>query len=56
MNGGTLTEREEIRSTVDDWEEYAGDKPYTTCLDCGRPISFENDGGNGFCIDCAPEH
>ena len=56
MNGGTLTEREEIRSTIDDWEEYAGDKPYTTCPDCGRPISFENDRGNGFCIDCAPEH
>lgn len=59
MNDWTLIEREEVRNTVDDWEEgeeYTGDKPYTTCPDCGKPISFENDGGNGFCINCAPEH
>lgn len=58
MNDWTLLKRDETRNTVDDWdeEEYTGDKPYTTCPDCGRPISFENDGGNGFCIDCAPEH
>ena len=58
MNDCTLIERAEVRNTVDDWEEeeYTGDKPYTTCPDCGKPISFENDGGNGFCIDCAPEH
>lgn len=29
---------------------------YTTCPDCGCKINFENDGGNGFCINCAPEH
>ena len=58
MNGWTLIKREEIRNTVDDWneEEYTGDKPYTICPDCGSPISFENDGGNGFCKDCGSRH
>lgn len=59
MDDWTLIERKEIRSTVNDWEEeeeYIGDKPYTTCPACGKPISFENDGGNGFCINCAPDH
>lgn len=26
------------------------------CPDCGCGMTFENDGGNGFCIKCAPEH
>ncbi|MHB1153518.1 MAG: PIN-like domain-containing protein [Eubacteriales bacterium] len=29
---------------------------YDTCPDCGCQINFENDGGNGFCIMCAPNH
>lgn len=29
---------------------------YDTCPDCGCGISRKNDGGNGFCIDCAPNH
>ena len=29
---------------------------YTTCPDCGHKINFENDGGNGFCVNCAPNH
>ena len=24
----------------------------TTCPLCGRPITFSNDAGNGFCIEC----
>ena len=28
----------------------------TTCPDCGKPITIENDAGNGFCKDCAPNH
>ncbi|MGM9601384.1 MAG: PIN domain-containing protein [Faecousia sp.] len=33
------------------------DDPYfDTCPDCGRPIGLRNDGGNGFCTDCAPNH
>lgn len=31
-------------------------KAYNTCPDCGEKICFENDGGNGFCINCAPNH
>lgn len=26
------------------------------CPDCGAPLDVENDGGNGFCINCAGEH
>ncbi|PGX23258.1 hypothetical protein COE08_00850 [Priestia megaterium] len=29
---------------------------YTTCPDCTRGINTENDGGNGFCVECAPNH
>lgn len=29
---------------------------WTTCPDCGKPIYLWNDGGNGFCIDCASNH
>ena len=27
-----------------------------TCLDCGKRFTIETDGGNGFCVDCAPNH
>ena len=38
-----------------DEEEYLeGD--YNICPDCGHKINYENDGGNGFCTNCAPEH
>lgn len=29
---------------------------YNTCPDCGNPINFDNDGGNGFCLGCASNH
>ncbi len=29
---------------------------YNTCPDCGCRIGIENDGGNGFCINCAWKH
>ena len=29
---------------------------YNVCPDCGAEISKENDGGNGFCSKCAPNH
>ena len=29
---------------------------YNTCPDCNAPISYKNDGGNGFCSKCAPNH
>lgn len=39
----------------EDEEEYL-EGAYNVCPDCGHKISFENDGGNGFCINCAPDH
>ena len=33
------------------------DFPYfDTCPDCGKPIGIHNDGGNGFCTNCALRH
>ena len=33
------------------------DAPYfSVCPDCGQPIGINNDGGNGFCSDCAANH
>ena len=26
------------------------------CPDCGTPLDVENEGGNGFCINCAWKH
>ena len=26
------------------------------CPDCGAPLNVENDGGNGFCVNCAWNH
>ena len=40
------------------YEELArsDDDTYDTCPDCGSRIGIDNDGGNGFCINCAPNH
>lgn len=32
------------------------DGAYNTCPDCGCEINFDNDGGNGFCSNCAWKH
>lgn len=40
------------------YEDLDGEYDYATdvCPDCGSPIGIANDGGNGFCINCAPNH
>ena len=40
----------ECEPNFDEW--YVAEESYTVCPKCGRPISFNNDGGNGFCVDC----
>ncbi len=32
------------------------DPYFDLCPDCGEKIGLHNDGGNGFCINCAPNH
>ncbi|MDR2514929.1 MAG: PIN domain-containing protein [Christensenellaceae bacterium] len=32
------------------------DPYFGLCPDCGKKIGLHNDGGNGFCTDCAPRH
>ena len=46
---------EENRISYEELERSDGDS-YDTCPDCGCRIGIENDGGNGFCINCAPNH
>lgn len=29
---------------------------YTACPSCGKGINIENDGGNGFCVNCASDY
>lgn len=36
--------------------DYEIENAFTTCPDCGCPINYDNDGGNGFCTKCAPNH
>ncbi|CAI3403212.1 PIN domain-containing protein [Enterococcus cecorum] len=49
---------EVVSETDPFYEESDGERDYATdiCPDCGSLIGFENDGGNGFCINCAPNH
>ena len=37
-------------------EDDGYDDIFDTCPECGCGISLRNDGGNGFCIDCAWKH
>lgn len=36
-----------------EFEQYG---EYGNCPECGVPLSYDNDGGNGFCVNCAPNH
>lgn len=49
---------DDVEWTVLEMKEHrAKDDPYyDICPDCGKQIGIHNDGGNGFCIDCAPNH
>ena len=37
-----------------EYEQMYGE--YGNCPDCGEPLTENNVGGNGFCINCAPNH
>lgn len=55
LNQYTLKEGSRIRT--DDPGRYWDDEPVNnTCPDCGCEMTFETEGGNGFCINCAPNH
>ena len=49
---------EVVSETDPFYEDSDGERDYATdiCPDCGSPIGIENDGRNGFCINCAPNH
>lgn len=42
--------QETVYSPYDEEEHLDG--AYTVCPKCGKPINYENDAGNGFCIEC----
>ena len=37
-------------------EDYVPMDYYNMCPDCGNLFGFDEDGGNGFCVDCAWKH
>lgn len=36
----------------DDADEYEMQDAYDICPKCGKPINYQNDAGNGFCVEC----
>ena len=57
LGGDTRAKRYIVKENTVEYNGYEGyEKPYTTCPDCGCGISHLNDGGGGFCINCAPKH
>jgi len=49
---------DDVEMTVLEMKEHRQDDDpyYCICPDCGQPIGIHNDGGNGFCTGCAPNH
>ncbi len=49
----------EIKLPLDDvvcWGERNSMDQYNMCPDCGNFFGLEDDGGNGFCVNCAWKH
>lgn len=58
LDEDNLVEEEVVERTDPFYEYDEGDaavieRAFTACPDCGCPIGIHNDGGNGYCIDCA---
>lgn len=56
LNKYTLKEGSRVRT--DDPNRYWDDNESVNnpCPDCGCEMTFETEGGNGFCVNCAPNH
>lgn len=56
LNQSTLKEGSRVRT--DDPNRYWDDNESANnpCPDCGCEMTFETEGGNGFCVNCAPNH
>ncbi len=56
LNQYTLMEGSRVRT--DDPNRYwdANESVNNPCPDCGCEMTFETEGGNGFCVNCAPNH
>lgn len=56
LNQYTLKEGSRVR--VDNPNRYWDDNESANnpCPDCGCEMTFETEGGNGFCVNCAPNH
>ena len=56
LNQHTLKEGSRVRT--DDPNRYWDDSESVNnpCPDCGCEMTFETEGGNGFCVNCAPNH
>jgi len=56
LNQYTLMEGSRVRT--DDPNRYWNDNESVNnpCPDCGCEMTFDTEGGNGFCVNCAPNH
>ena len=52
--GEDSRQERKIINKNDSWNNF--DEEFTQCPDCGCRVTIKNDGGNGFCINCAPNH
>ena len=55
-----VNSHETLEETIEEWisfePEYDRRDQYNMCPDCGKFFGKKDDGGNGFCIDCAWKH
>lgn len=51
-----ITDIVTINYELEEREEIFCDSQFGVCPDCGQQITISNDGGNGFCINCAEKH
>lgn len=55
VTDGALNETEYVDNNSIDWDfEPPGE--FGNCPDCGCTLDWKNDGGNGFCSNCAADH
>lgn len=56
LNQYTLKEGSRVRTDNrnQDWDD--NEIVNNPCPDCGCEMTFETEGGNGFCVNCAPNH
>lgn len=55
-NYSDMDNEEDYDFDIWDGADYCDTDAYNVCPDCGMAFGILNDGGNGFCKNCAPNH